>query len=66
MHVDRARPGDRMSDCQGPMKPLALVRKRKGLQILHICASCGKLQPNKLATDTVQPDDLEPILKLMG
>jgi hypothetical protein len=55
-----------MSDCQGPMKPLALVRKRKGFQILHICVSCGKLQPNKLATDTVQPDDLQPILKLIG
>jgi DNA-directed RNA polymerase subunit RPC12/RpoP len=65
MHVDDARPGDRLSECHGLMQPVALVRKRKGLQIVHRCARCGKVQPNKVATGTLQADDFDVILEVM-
>ena len=65
MHLDEARPGDRLSDCFGLMKPVELVTKRKGQQIVHRCTRCGKRQPNKVAAGTVQPDDFEAILGMM-
>ena len=65
MHVDDARPGDRLADCLGLMQPVDIVRKRKGLQIVHRCTRCGKVQPNKIAADTLQPDELDALLELM-
>lgn len=65
MHVDEARPGDRVSDCFGLMQPIGLVRKRKGLQVIHRCTRCGKMQPNRVATGTDQSDDFELILDVM-
>ncbi len=57
-HVDEA-PGDRRSTCHGLMRPIGLVYKRKkGYQIVHQCLKCGVIRVNKVAVDTVQPDDL--------
>ncbi len=64
-HVDGIRPGDRMSSCGAPMKPIGLTRKKKGLQIVHACTCCGKSQPNKVAFNTIQ-DDFEAILAFMA
>lgn len=57
-HVDE-HPGDRRSMCRGLMKPIELAyRRKKGYQIVHVCVECGTLKRNKVAVDTVQPDDL--------
>ncbi len=46
------------------MKPIGLVKKRKGWQIVHECTGCGKVQPNIAALHTIQ-DDFEAIMTLM-
>lgn len=52
-------PGDRLSECKGLMKPIALdYSAKKGHQILHQCVKCKKTQKNKVATDTVQEDNI--------
>lgn len=54
-HVDKDGPGDRLSDCGGLMKPIAIdSNAKKGFLIIHRCESCGKELPNKAAPD----DDL--------
>lgn len=64
-HVD-LRPGDRRSDCRGLMKPVDLVhRSGKGYQLVHQCLTCGERKANKVAVDTVQPDDLIGWLQLV-
>ena len=64
LHLDIA-PGDRASSCQGMMEPIAVKYKsNKGLQLVHRCQACGVVRVNKIASDTVQPDDLETILRL--
>lgn len=64
LHVDGARPGDRSSGCRAPMRPVGIVQRRKGFQIVHECTGCGKRHPNRVALDTVQ-DDLDALLALM-
>ncbi len=59
------RPGDRASGCFGLMEPVGIVRKHQHLQVVHCCTACGKIQPNRIARDTEQPDDLDLILELM-
>lgn len=57
-HVDET-PGDRRSACHGLMRPVDLVYKRKkGYQLVHECMRCGAVRVNKVAVDTIQPDDL--------
>jgi len=57
-HVDE-QPGDRRSRCHGLMRPVGLVYKRmKGYQLVHQCLKCGVVKVNKVAVDTVQPDEL--------
>ncbi|SHH91154.1 RNHCP domain-containing protein [Virgibacillus chiguensis] len=57
-HLDNT-PGDRLSECKGLMKPIALdYSAKKGHQILHQCVKCKKTQKNKAATDTVQEDNI--------
>jgi len=46
------------------MKPIGVRRGRKGFQILHRCTVCGKQQPNRIASDTVQ-SDWDALLDLM-
>lgn len=51
-HVDDKKPGDRLSLCHGPMKPVGMdYRKGKGDMIRHRCEFCGKEMLNKLAPD---------------
>jgi hypothetical protein len=60
-HVDN-RPGDRGNRCGGAMEPVGLrLRPGKGYQLVHRCARCGAESVNRLATDTVQPDDWERV-----
>ncbi len=64
-HVDR-QPGDRASDCAGLMMPSEIVsHSKKGYQLVHVCLRCGKRQRNKIAENTIQPDDLEKLLEVM-
>ncbi|MFC4336202.1 RNHCP domain-containing protein [Salininema proteolyticum] len=60
-HLDD-RPGDRASGCGGLMDPVGLTdRPGKGLQIRFRCRECGARSVNKIAADTVQPDDVERV-----
>lgn len=66
-HVDGGRPGDRSSPCGAPMAPVGLtVHRYKGWQVLHRCVRCGAVRPNRVATDTDQPDDLGVLARLQG
>ncbi|MFA4891206.1 MAG: RNHCP domain-containing protein [Candidatus Gracilibacteria bacterium] len=61
LHVDKTLPGDRESDCLGLMEPISLDQNgRKGFIIFHKCQKCGKMIPNKVASD----DNQEEIIKL--
>ncbi|HZC26878.1 MAG TPA: RNHCP domain-containing protein [Actinopolymorphaceae bacterium] len=63
-HVDEL-PGDRASHCGGPMEPVGLTRPRgKGWALVHLCVACGVRRVNRLAVDTVVPDDLDVGLQL--
>ena len=62
-HVD-LEPGDRASSCEGLMEPIGVRYKSgKGLQIVHRCTVCGAVRVNRVARDTVQPDELEVLLR---
>lgn len=66
LHVDDA-PGDRASECGGLMRPESVDHhSAKGFMLVHRCASCGKVQRNKVATDCHQPDDMALITKMMA
>ncbi|MCH7322758.1 RNHCP domain-containing protein [Solibacillus sp. MA9] len=57
-HLDQ-KPGDRLSDCKGLMKPIQLdYSGKKGYQIVHECITCGKIQRNKIAVDSAQEDNV--------
>lgn len=66
LHVDDVLPGDRASACRGLMEPIGIARNRKGRQVVHRCIRCGKVQPNRIAVDTDQPDDLHTLLEILG
>ncbi|MFA5843026.1 MAG: RNHCP domain-containing protein [Candidatus Gracilibacteria bacterium] len=55
LHVDRDVPGDRLSECQGLMKPLRLEKGNRkgwlGMDVIHRCETCGKTIKNLLAED---------------
>lgn len=51
-HVDHTMPGDRRSTCGSLMKPIGLMTRRNGEQVLiHECLGCGKQDPNRIAAD---------------
>lgn len=57
-HLDN-KPGDRISDCHGLMKPVQVdYSAKKGYIIIHRCFRCGKVSRNKLAVNTIQEDQL--------
>ncbi|MDY0407060.1 RNHCP domain-containing protein [Virgibacillus sp. 179-BFC.A HS] len=61
-HLDN-NPGDRLSECKGLMKPIALdYSAKKGYQIVHQCLNCKKTQKNKIATDTIQEDNIVQLM----
>ncbi len=64
VHLD-VQPGDRSSDCRGPMEPVGLTRPRgKGLAVVHRCTRCGVRRVNRIADETDVPDDLDIVLRL--
>jgi hypothetical protein len=47
------------------MCPVALdYRPGKGQMLIHRCARCGWVQPNRVAADCEQPDDLDALLRV--
>jgi DNA-directed RNA polymerase subunit RPC12/RpoP len=60
-HVDLNRPGDRLAECKGGMRPIGLTLKRSRnkyarerdgeVMLIHQCAECGKLSINRIAAD---------------
>ena len=51
VHVDE-EPGDRASDCEGVMEPIAVWVKKNGEWcLIHRCRKCGKLSTNRIAAD---------------
>ena len=65
LHVDNV-PGDRSSNCGGLMQPVGLIyHSKKGYQIRHRCIKCGAERVNRIAENTLQPDDLDVMLGLM-
>ncbi len=55
LHVD-VRPGDRSNLCRGVMEPVALWVNDSGeLRLIHRCARCGALRPNRIAGDDSEP-----------
>lgn len=49
------------------MEPAGLrYRSGKGWQVVHRCLRCGAARPNRVAADTVQPDDLDALARLAG
>ena len=63
-HID-VLPGDRLSNCGALMKPLGIQYKSgKGYQVIHRCLRCGKRSVNRVAENTVQPDDIELVIRL--
>lgn len=64
LHVD-VTPGDRVSSCCALMEPVGLrYSGKKGWQIVHQCIGCGHLQANKVATNTIEPDDIAQLTSL--
>jgi hypothetical protein len=41
-------------------------RKGKGLVIVHRCAACGAVRPNRVAEDMAQGDEIDAIAAVMG
>ena len=60
-HVDRETPGDRLSKCQGLMKPIGVFTRRTGEYVLiHKCLKCGFERYNRIAGD----DNFELVKRL--
>lgn len=65
LHVDKDVPGDRSSDCGGLMEPTALVRSKKGFQIVHRCKKCGIEKKNIVAQGVEGDEDsIEVLIRL--
>ena len=66
LHVD-IKPGDRLCDCHGLMKPISVIHNsKKGWQIIHQCLICREKQTNRIATDTLQSDAWEMVISIMN
>lgn len=64
LHVDN-KPGDRLSDCCGLMKPTGLhYHSRKGWQLVHRCLRCSEEKVNRIAEHTVQADSWAHLIRL--
>ncbi len=46
-HVDLLTPGDRASDCNGLMRPIATQIKSGRFIVFHRCTKCNKVTRNK-------------------
>jgi len=65
LHLDN-NPGDRESDCRGPLEPIKVeTDPKKGYIIVHRCQKCGAIRRCKAAHEAPnQPDDINLIIKL--
>ena len=61
-HLDWYAPGDRLSACKSPMKPIGLAVKATAkkygsgcgeLMLIHLCTGCESLSINRIATDDI-------------
>ena len=59
-HVD-IFPGDRMNECMGLLKPIAVEKFKDTYKIIYKCEKCGEVHKNIMAVD----DNFDEILKLM-
>jgi len=64
-HLDASHPGDRASDCGGAMRPIDVVRSKKGWQVVHRCERCGVVRRNRTAESTAAPDDIRAMIAVM-
>ncbi len=61
LHVDKDIPGDRLSNCESIMDPIAVDQSgKKGWIIYHKCQKCDKVISNRSAND----DNFDLIIKL--
>jgi hypothetical protein len=61
-HVDEAIPGDRASQCQGLMKPVASEYKEDRFRIFYKCQKCNHQFWVKAAENTKNKNDNREIL----
>ncbi|HVN55689.1 MAG TPA: RNHCP domain-containing protein [Anaerolineaceae bacterium] len=69
-HIDLYEPGDRLSACKAPMRPVGLTMKKTRkkyarcapgeLMLIHLCAGCAALSVNRLAAD----DDPQALVEI--
>lgn len=60
-HVD-VNPGDRLEECHGVLKPIAIEKFKDTFKIIYKCEKCGKIRKNVMAKD----DNFEKILEIMA
>ena len=60
-HVD-INPGDRMSECQGMMKPIGSEVKDGNYSVVLECVKCGHVRKNKLAEN----DNFDTLLDVVN
>lgn len=58
-HVD-INPGDRLNDCKGLLKPIAIEKFKDSYKIVYKCDKCNQVHKNIMATD----DDMNLIIEL--
>ncbi len=58
-HVD-IFPGDRLEECHGLLKPIAIIKKGDVQSLEYQCQKCGELSKNKLAEN----DSSDAVLRL--
>ena len=70
-HLDWLEPGDRLSACKSPMRPIGLTvkatRNKYGpgggeLMLIHVCVECEKLSINRIAADD-DPDKIYAVFE---
>lgn len=58
-HVDN-NPGDRASNCCGPMQPKNIEQEGKEFILTHICKDCGHQKRNKISKE----DNFDAVVNL--
>ena len=58
-HVD-INPGDRLNECKGSLKPIAIEKFKDSYKIIYRCEKCNEIHKNIIAND----DDMDIIIKL--
>lgn len=58
-HLD-INPGDRLNDCQGLLKPIAIEKFKNTYKIIYKCEKCNQTHKNIMAID----DNYDKIIEL--